>query len=303
MPCINGAAVTDQQHQPSRAMLFALACAVVLPFADVIIKILVDDYPVVMIAWVRMGLTTLMLGSLGAASMGPAILRPVARQRQVYRGLAIVLATTMIFIGFHRMPLAECTALVFIAPVLSNLFSRLWLNEPGDARTWIIAVISFLGVLLIAKPGTALFSPDAVFPLIGAIGLAAFLTLSRAVAPHDKPQLTSFYGPFIACIAFTLALPWFWVTPQSWEHIGMFLAVGVLASLGTYLQTLAYRYGSTHVVAPFSYTSIVVATMLGWMVFEALPDYWSIAGMVVIAAAGMAMVIGQRPVTGPNNHD
>lgn len=282
------------QYVPARAATFAVAAAIVLPFVDTIVKTLVTDYSITMVAWVRMGLISLFLGGIGAASVGPAILRPNSLKLQVMRGLAAVLGTSMVFLGFRFMPLAECTAIVFIAPVIANAMSQFWLKERGDFTTWGIALGSFIGVLFIVKPGTDLFTPVAIYPLVGAFGLAAFLTLSRAVAATDRTAVTAFFGPFVAFLVFSLALPMFWVTPNSWNDLGLFLGMGFLAALGTYLQTLSYRYGSTHVVAPFGYLSIVVAGFLGWAFFDAVPDTWSALGMIIIATAGVLMVSGSR---------
>ncbi|MEZ5740119.1 MAG: DMT family transporter [Burkholderiaceae bacterium] len=284
------ALLSDQK----KAALFALGAATLLPIVDAMVKVLVQDHPVVMVAWVRMGLIALFLGLVATARSGPAVLLPRSPGLQILRGLCAVLGTAMIFVGFRVMPLADCTAIVFIAPVLSNLLSIFWLNERGDRRSWVLAVLSFIGVLIIAKPGTSLFAPEAVWPLLGALGLAGFLTLTRAVSGRDCAQTTAFFGPFVAFIVFSLVLPFTWIAPTTPGDVGLFVAIGVLASIATTLQTLAFRYGSTHQVAPFSYASVIVAILLGWGVFHTLPDGWSLLGMAVIVCCGLAML---RPAT------
>jgi drug/metabolite transporter (DMT)-like permease len=273
------------------ATLFALGVAVVLPCVDAMVKVLVIDYPVVMVAWVRMGLIAVVLGAIGGAQIGVRLLRPVAWRLQLLRGAAAVLGTVMVFFGFRAMPLAECLAIVSIAPVLANVFSRIWLNEPGDAFSWTMAFVSFVGVLVIARPGFGVFEFDAIYPLVGAVGLAAFLTLTRAVSRHDDPRVTAFFGPFVAFILFSSAMPTKWVMPKSATHLALFLAIGLLAAGAQVLQTLAYRHGTTHRIAPYSYASLVVSIAVGWAVFRAVPDAWSIFGMLIIAAAGVAMLL------------
>ena len=273
------------------ATLFALGAAFVLPCVDAMVKWLVVDYPVVMVAWVRMGLIAIVLGAVGGAQIGIRMLRPNAWRLQILRGASAVLGTVMVFLGFRAMPLAECLAIVSIAPVLANLFSRFWLDEPGDAFSWVTAFASFVGVLVIARPGFGVFAFDAIYPLIGAVGLAGFLTLTRAVSSHDDPRVTAFFGPFVAFLMFSTAMPANWVTPKSATHLALFLGIGLLAAGAQVLQTLAYRHGSTHRIAPFSYAALVVSIGVGWLVFRAVPDAWSIFGMSIIAAAGVAMVL------------
>ena len=282
---------TPPQDNHRLATLFALGVAVVLPCVDAMVKVLVVDYPVVMVAWVRMGLIAIVLGAIGGAQIGVRMLRPVAWRLQLLRGAAAVLGTVMVFLGFRAMPLAECLAIVSIAPVLANLFSRFWLDEPGDAFSWAMALASFVGVLVIARPGFGVFAFDAIYPLVGAVGLAAFLTLTRAVSRRDDPRVTAFFGPFVAFILFSTAMATNWVAPKSAAHLALFLGIGLLAAGAQVLQTLAYRYGTTHRIAPYSYASLLVSIAVGWLVFRATPDAWSILGMSIIAAAGVAMVL------------
>jgi drug/metabolite transporter (DMT)-like permease len=270
--------------------LLAITSASLLPVVDAMVKILVQDHSVVMVAWVRMGLSALFLGTLAAQKNGLAIFKPVAWRLQALRGLAAVLGTGMVFLGFRVLPLAECLAIVFLAPVLANLMSSHVLKEPGSALSWWLALLSFLGVLVIARPGGALFTWNALLPLIGALGLATFLTLTRAVAAHDHPGVTAFYGPFVAFLAFSLALPFHWQAPSSWPEAAMFLAIGILAAVAQFVQTIAYRLGTTHQVAPFSYLSLVFAIILGWAVFGNVPDLWSYLGMAMITVAGLVLV-------------
>jgi drug/metabolite transporter (DMT)-like permease len=270
--------------------LLAIISASLLPMVDAMVKILVQDYSVVMLAWVRMGLSALFLGSLAFRKEGLLGLRPVALRLQTLRGVAAVMGTSFVFLGFRVMPLAECLAIVFLAPVLANLMSRFVLKEPGSALSWWVALISFAGVLVIARPGGELFSWNALLPLTGAFGLALFLTLTRAVAAHDRPGTTAFFGPFVAFLVFSLALPFFWKAPYSWRDAVMFLAIGILAAAAQFVQTIAYRMGTTHQVAPFSYLSLVFAVALGWAVFGDIPDTWSYVGMGMITAAGLLLV-------------
>jgi drug/metabolite transporter (DMT)-like permease len=271
--------------------LFALGAAFVLPWVDAMVKWLVVDYPIVMVAWARMGLIVIVLGIISGSQIGVRILRPVAWRLQVLRGAAAVFGTVMVFLGFRAMPLAECLAIVSIAPVLANLFSRLWLDEPGDALSWIAALASFAGVLVIVRPGLGVFALDALYPVAGAFGLAAFMAITRAVSGRDDHRVTAFFGPLVSFLMFSIAVPAYWVVPKSLAHLALFAGVGLLAAGAQVLQVLSYRYGTTHQIAPFTYASLVVSIGAGWLVFHAVPDAWSIVGMAIIAAAGLATVL------------
>ena len=207
------------------ATLFALGAAFVLPCVDAMVKWLVADYPVVMVAWARMGVIAVVLGVVGGSQIGLRMLRPTAWRLQAVRGASAVLGTVMVFLGFRFMPLAECLAIVSIAPVLANLFSRFWLDERGDATSWATALASLVGVLVIARPGFGIFAFDAIYPLVGAVGLAGFLTLTRAVSHRDDPRVTAFFGPLVAFLMFSTAVPTHWVSPKSAAHLALFLGI------------------------------------------------------------------------------
>ena len=209
-------------------MLFALAASVVVSFADVIAKWLVAEYPVAMVSWSRMGFITLILGAVGAAQLGPRLIRPNALRLQVLRGLSSVIGTSAAFLGFRLMPLAECLAIIMVAPVLANLLSHWWLDEPGDSRSWFAAAASFVGVLVIVRPGLGVFSWEVALPVVCALSLAFFQASTRALSGHDDPRVTAFFGPAVAFCVFSLAMPFNWVTPRSWFDAGLFVALGAI---------------------------------------------------------------------------
>jgi drug/metabolite transporter (DMT)-like permease len=110
------------------------------------------------------------------------------------------------------------------------------------------------------------------------------------VSHRDDPRVTAFFGPLVAFLMFSTAMSTNWVSPKSAAHLALFLGIGLLAAVAQILQTLAYRYGSTHRIAPFSYAALVVSIGVGWLVFRAVPDAWSILGMSIIATAGVATI-------------
>ena len=280
-----------QEGRTGLAMMLALGSALILPFVDAMVKILVVDYSVAMIAWVRMGFSALVLGSIAYRGMGTKAFQPAAPKLQVLRGLSAVVGTTMAFLGFRYMPLAECLAIILIAPILSNLLSLWWLKESGNLWTWLAAVLSFIGVLVIARPGSSIFSIGAVYALIAACGLASYITLTRAVSGRDDARVTAFLGPLVAFLMFSLAMPTGGAWPKSWGHLLMFIGIGLLGTLANFFQTHAYRYGTTHQIAPISYTSVVVAIGVGWLVFGSVPDSWSLIGMAIISLTGILIVL------------
>ena len=248
-------------------------------------------YPIAMVAFARFAISACFLGLMVVRQHGQAALIPNAWRLQTLRALSAVFGTLFVFEGFRTMPLAECQAIVFIAPVIANLLAWWWLREKADSISWIIALISFAGVLLIIKPGTALFTPHAFFPLMGAFGLASFLVLSRAVSDKDAPGTTAFVGAGIGALVFLSMLPWNWVTPAIDFDLLFFLLIGLGATAANLLIAWSYRYGKTYFVTPISYSSLIVVTILGYLFFGELPDAWAALGMAIVLVSGIALVL------------
>ena len=276
-----------------RAIASALCVAALLPFIDAIVKLLTRDYSIVQLVWVRLALGCLLVG-VGLTRTPVSMFRPNAMGLQCLRGLCSLLAMLLLYQGFGTLPLAECTAIVFVAPVLANLFSRIWLGEGGDPLSWWLGALSFIGVLIVARPGGAMFTSAALYPAFGAIALAAYMTLTRAVAARDSARVTAFFGPFVGLVLVSLWMPVVWVPPQSATHLLLFGGIGLIAAASQLLQALTFRLRSTHVVAPFSYASLLVSVALGYWVFGALPDAASMVGMAIIVGAGLLMALQLR---------
>ena len=145
-------------------------------------------------------------------------------------------------------------------------------------------------MLLIAKPGTALFTINALYPLAGSFGLASFLVLSRVVSAYDQPSTTAFIGTATGTLVFTALLPWNWTAPKLDSDLLLLILIGVGATVANLLIALAYRYGKSYFVTPISYSSLIIVTGLGYLFFDELPDAAALFGMVVILLSGIALV-------------
>ena len=143
-------------------------------------KHLAHDYSVLMIVWLRLAVGSTIVAAHVVPKFGARVLLPHAPLLQIGRGLSSLLAMALLYRGFRSLPLAECTAIVFIAPVLANILSALFLKETGNRFSWLAAALSFVGVLIIARPGSSLYTWQALFPIGGAIALASQIALTRA---------------------------------------------------------------------------------------------------------------------------
>src|SRR5690606_10972594 len=162
-----GVSVSDQNN-PLYGVLFILAAGFLLASHDGISKHLTLLYPVFLVAWVRYVSQTVLMLVLFTPSMRRRIAQTQRPRMQLARGLSLVGITLLFFTGLKYIPLAEATAVMFTAPLLVTMASAL-LGEKVSKGQWLAVVFGLAGVLIIVRPGGALFTPAILLPFGGAI--------------------------------------------------------------------------------------------------------------------------------------
>ncbi|MEZ5660758.1 MAG: DMT family transporter [Burkholderiaceae bacterium] len=277
---------------PRRAVAYALSAALLLPMVDGLVKLLVQSYPVVVVAWARFAIMTVILGVVMYVRLGSGAFRPQAFGVQFVRASSAVLATGLFYAGLQRLPLGESTAIMCLAPALAAAIAHLWLGERARPLQWSGILISLAGALMVARPGSELFTPLIILPLVASLAFATFILASRLAGSRDDPRTTTFWTSLGGFLLFSLALPF------SWEHTtvtpdwALFVCVGALGALGQLATALAYRHGQTAVVAPIGYTSLIVAAMLGVVFFQHIMTVLAGLGMVMIGIGGILVIRG-----------
>jgi len=240
-----------------------------------------------MIAWCRFGLTLIVIGAT-ARLHRTSLLRSDAMGLQLLRAVLAVATISFFYTGLRYLPLAETTAVVFIAPLVAIVIAWIWLKEDVPLLTWFGLVMSVIGIALIVRPGATLYQWATLWPLLAALALGGFYAITRKLAPLDGALTTTFLTTLFAFVAFTALLPVYWQTPQTFTDFGLLISVGVLGATGQQWMAMAYQRADTSVVAPLGYLSAVFAVALGWIMFNEVPDMLTGAGMLLIIVAGAA---------------
>lgn len=287
--------VVRTEHRPLLGVLLLLGATALFAINDATNKYLVASYDVPLVAAIRyINHTLLMLVFLGAAHSKDMFVtrRPVL---VVVRGLALVVGSLFAGLALQRMPIAETTSIIYLAPILVVLLARPVLGENIGLMGWLAALAGFTGVLLIARPGAGLDPAGVAFALCNVVATVAYYLLSRVLARTEKTLALLFYSALVGAICFGLAMPWYWFgTVPSPLELGLFVSLGVTAGLGHYCFTAANRYAQASVLAPMAYMHLLWAGILGWLVFGQLPDQLGLAGMAIIAVAGVMVALRTR---------
>lgn len=278
---------------PLRGIGLILASTIFFSCADVIAKSLAGSLPALEIAWLRYATFSLLLLPFVWRSAGRAGLRSYRPGLQVLRGLGMVGSALSFFLALPVLPVADATAIFFISPILITALAVLFLREEVGWRRWSAAFVGLLGVLVIIRPGTEAFQMGALLPLLGAACWAGAAIVTKLISGIERLATTLAYSALVGLGVLTAMVPFVWVTP-SWSELGLALAMGTLSTAGQALVVLAYRHASASVIAPFSYVQLIWAGALGFVVFGALPDAWTITGAGIIAASGLYTAYRER---------
>lgn len=278
--------------RPLRGIAIILGAVFCFTLSDAMAKWLGQSMPVTQINWVRYLVFVPFAWVLVARTAGGHV-RVKQPRLQVVRGLLLAVSALLFVLAIQKLPLAEATAVGFISPLLITALSVVMLGEVVRAARWIAIAVGLLGVLVIVRPGTEAFQPAALLVVASSSSWAFAVVLTRRMAGHDPTATTLLWSAVVGLAAMTLVLPWgwTWASPSAWV---LGIALGLVASAGQYLMVQAYRFAPASLLAPFSYTSLLWSTLLGWGLFGALPDIWTLVGAVVIVAAGLVAVRPDR---------
>ncbi len=275
-------------------MSLLVGACVSFALLDAVAKYLSQSHHPLMVAWARYLFHVLVMAVLFLPRMGRSLTRTRRPVLQVARGVCLGLTSVCFFSSIAYVPLAEATAIVAIAPILVTAGAVLWLGERPPRGTWWALAVSFAGVLLIVRPGGALFGWPAVLPLLSAVFLMGYQLLTRQLTGIDNGLATLFIGALVAAVMLTAIAPVQWRMPQDAMHALLFVFTGILGAFGHLLLVRAYEHGSAAALAPFSYTHPAAAVFFGLVVFGQFPDALSLVGIVVIVATGVAMAAFSR---------
>jgi drug/metabolite transporter (DMT)-like permease len=291
-----GAAPGAAAH-PLRAALLVIAAVLLFACMDTTTKVLTSDYAPPVVIAVRYAVQCLLMLAILAPSQGRSLVQTQRTGLVVLRSVCLALASLIMAIAFHRLPVAEATAIVFLSPLLVVLISGTVLKERVGGFGIAAAVTGFAGVLLIARPGAGLDPLGVACALIGAVLIASYQLMSRLLARTERTVPMLFYTAVIGSVIYGLMLPWFWDGPQpDTRQVALFVCTGAAGGLGHFLFTAAHREAPASVLAPVMYVQLIWAGLLSWLVFGHIADPLSVCGMAIVAMAGAAVALrAHRP--------
>lgn len=268
----------------------SLAMSACFATIDATAKLLGQDMPVVQIVWGRyffhfLFLAVFLFGRAGLTR----ILRTNRLALQLGRSVLLVCSTAIFWLALVYLPLAQAIAIGFASPLILTALSALLLGERVGRYRWSAVLVGLCGVVIVVRPGVGELHWAVLLPLAMAFFYALYQITTRVLSRTEDQMTTLFYTGLGGILVSSIAVPFFWVPPTLEQWLG-FVWLGLLGGLGHMLLIKAFSLAPASLLAPFGYTSLIWATILGYVVFGEIPDVWTIVGASVIIGSGIFIV-------------
>jgi drug/metabolite transporter (DMT)-like permease len=286
----------QKASHPFQGIVLFTSALLLFACMDTTTKYLSTLYNVPLIVAIRYITHFLLMIIFLAPSQGKKLILTTRTVLVMVRASSLAIASLFMGLALQRMPVAETTAIIFLGPILVVLLAGSVLGERVGKYGWLAAIIGFVGVLLIARPGSNLDTTGMVFAFCAVGALVIYQLLSRVLITTEQTFAMLFYTALIGAVAYGIYLPWSWYgpAPSLWVIL-LFLSMGVTGGLGHFLYTAAYRHAPASLLAPMNNLQLLWAGLLGWLVFSHVPDMLSNIGMFVITLAGTMIAFKTRP--------
>jgi drug/metabolite transporter (DMT)-like permease len=273
-----------------RAIAYTCVSVVLGALLNVALKWLSDTYPAVELTFLRclFGFVPVLFVVQGSGGVRTLHTRRPARHfvRAIYWCGAFILS----FLSLKFLPLAEAVSLSFLAPIFMTALSVPMLGERVGLHRWSAVVVGFVGVLFMTRPNGQFLQLGTLFGIGSALCSALGALSVRQLSRSETTAAITCYMHVFAALILAVALPFAWITP-TWQAALMMVAIGLLGGTGQYLSTQSLSCAPAAAIAPFSYTQIIWAVILGYLIWGDLPDLTLAIGVALVIASGVYICI------------
>jgi len=285
-----------------KAVLLKLIAAFLFAMMSVLVRWVGERYPVGQVVFYRSAFAILPVVIIYAWRRELMAAIRIGRPfRHLGRGLTAVGAMFCNFSSLARLPVVDATAISYVSPLFTVALSAIFLKERVRIYRWSAVIVGFAGVLVMLSPhldvgrsaANSVAVAGAVFGLVGAFFSAGSTVQTRALAKSETTSSIVLYFSIICAVAGLATLPFGWLTP-TWPELAALIAIGIFGGLAHIFLTESYRLAEASLVAPFDYTSMLWALLLGYLVFGELPDALVFVGAAIIASAGLFVIWRER---------
>jgi len=299
------AASAPLSYQVRLSILCVLGGVSALTFQDALIKWLSGTFPLHEITLARSIVAMVITLFIVYFEGGFNLLRTTRPALHLTRSVLLIIANMCFFMGVASMPLAEATAVFFLAPIFITALSVPLLGEKVGLRRWLAVLLGMIGMVVMLRPGADTLELVALFPVGAALAYALMQIVTRRLGITDRASSMALYVHLaFALVSASVGLSIgdgrlagsdhpsvdflfrAWSMPEGLE-IMLLLGCGGLIAIGAYLLSQAYRVAPPAIVAPFEYAALPLTLFWGFMLWGDWPDITAMLGMILIVGSGL----------------
>ncbi len=277
------------KHNPAQTLtgigfvIVSVACFAVL---DTTTKHISASVPIMLALWFRYLIQALFSTVFFLPQRGMSLFKTAHPKFQMARGALLFGSSICAFYGLKYIPVGEFTAIASITPLVVTLVATLLLGEKVRKLRWALVIGAFVGTLIMVRPGTQHFDWVLIFPLMLILTNGSFHLLTSRMARTEDPITMNILTGWVGTLLGAFVLPFVWELPTDWFVWLQLLIMGSFATVGHYLLIRAFSKAPAATLTPYFYSQIGFAMLGGWLVFDHMPDQWTLVGMGVVTLCG-----------------
>lgn len=273
---------------------------------DMLVKLAAERFPINEILFARNFFAFGPVLWVVARSGGVAAIRTRNYRGHIVRSLTGMAAMTFFFASYRALPLGEAVALGSAGTIFMTALSVPLLGERVGLRRWSAVGVGFLGVLIMTRPGFAVFDPGALLALGGAVSYAIAMIAIRKLGRSETNLGIVFHFTLILTVISGLTLPFSFVMPRLVD-LPLLVSIGLIGGCAQFAMTAAFRMAPIGLIAPFDYLALVFATGFGFLIWGDVPDIFLVAGAATVVASGLyilhrEILLGRARPAAPEPH-
>ena len=289
-PCLGIVVRPNPVNHPSANTLAGIAYVVlsVACFAvlDTVTKNVSASMSLMLALWFRYLIQALFSTVFFLPKRGMALFKTDHPRFQVARGVLLFVSSMCAFYGLKYLPVGEFTAIASVTPLVVTLMAAMSLGEKVRKLRWALVLGAFAGTLVIVRPSSQHFDWVLIFPLLLILTNSSFQLLTRKMTSTEDPVTMNVLTGWVGTLLGALILPFVWELPTDWHLWLQLLIMGIFATVGHYLLIMAFSKAPATVLTPYFYTQIGFAMLGGWLMFDHVPDHWTLVGIGIVAMCG-----------------
>ena len=250
-------------------------------------KLLGETYNSLQVSWARAFGHVLFMLAVFVPRFGLRMLRTRRLSRHVLRSSCLLISNLSFFFALTFIPIGDASAINMIGPLFVAALAWPMLGERTTPGRVLAVTIGFAGVLVIIRPGTAVFHWAALLIIFSALVNALYQIFTRGIADTEAPETSAIYSSVVGAFGMLLVLPFVWKTPASLTHLALFCSLGMLGAISHYFVALALGFAPANLVTPFQYVQLIGSALVGYFLFSTLPDLFTWIGAAVIICSGL----------------